>query len=229
MKKIILVYISAFAFNFITSAQVYTENSGEMIFAFSDVENGGQSIDSKMRFTLFFHLGHNIHYDFSDNFGFYTGYGLRNIGFTIKENEIETRRRTYSLGIPLALKSGSFKKHKYLYGGGEYELFFHYKQKQFIDGNKTKQSEWFSDRTKRFNPSIFAGIQFQGGINLKCKYYLKNFLNTNFSGWDFGHPVNYSDFNKVQLFYISLSYNFRKEGIKKIYDPSTRTARFVSL
>ena len=229
MKNLIFVSILLILFNVISSAQVYTENNGEMIFAFSGVEKAGQSLDSKMRFSFFLHFGHNVHHDLSNNFGIYTGYGLRNIGIITTENDIETRRRTYSLGIPLALKAGSFKKHTYIYGGGEYELFFHYKQKQYIDGVKTKQKEWFSDRTKRLNPSLFAGIQFPGGINLKFKYYLKNFLNRDFSGSDFGVPVDYSEFNKVQLFYISLNYNFKRGDLKKIYDPSVRTTRITSL
>ena len=229
MKKLIPVLIFALVLKLNSPAQVYRENSGEMIFAFSEVEKAGMSVDSKMRFTLFLHLEHNYHLDFSDNFGFYTGYGLRNIGIITAENDIRIKRRTYSFGVPVSFKGGSFKKHKYIYGGFEYELFFHYKQKEIIDGDKTKQSEWFSDRTKKLNPSLFAGVQLPGGANLKFKYYLKNFLNTDFSGMDFGEPVNYSDFNKVQLFYISLSYNFKKGDIKKMVDPSTRTTKLVSL
>jgi hypothetical protein len=230
MKQIKLIsIILLLALNFFASAQFYSENSGEMIFGFSDVEKAGQSIDSKLRFTVFLHLGQNHHYDFSDNIGFFTGYGLRNIGIITDENNIKIKRRTYSLGIPLALKAGSFRKHFYFYGGGEYEWFFHYKQKQFIDGDKTRQSKWFSDRTKAFNPSVFGGIQFPGGINMKFKYYLNDFLNRDFSGTDFGVPVDYSVFNKVKLYYISLSYNFRKGDIKKIYDPSSRTTRLTSL
>jgi hypothetical protein len=229
MKTLIPVFIIVLTFNFNTSAQFYKENSGEMIFAFSNVEKEGQSIDSKMRFTIFFHLGTNFNYDFSKNFGFFTGYGLRNIGIITQEGDVKIKRRAYSLGVPLAMKAGSFKNNIYIYGGGEYELFFHYKQKQFIDGEKTKQSEWFSDRTRRFNPSIFAGIHFPAGINLKFKYYLKNFLNTNYTGNDFGEAVNYSVFNKVQLFYISLSYSFKKMNFKKIVDPSTRTTRLTAL
>ena len=41
--------------------------------------------------------------------------------------------------------------------------------------------------------------------------------------------VNYSEFDKVQLYYISLSFNFKKEDLKKIYDPSRRVTRLVSL
>lgn len=230
MNKIISLFLILFFIQVSLRAQLYTENSGEMIFAFSDVEYMSQNVPTKMRFSLFFHIGQNHHYDFNNNFGFFTGYGIRNIGFITEENNIETRRRTYSLGVPLAFKVGSFKDHLFFYAGGEYELFFHYKQKQFIDGTKKKQSEWFSNRTKRFVPSIFAGIQFPGGINLKFKYYLENFLNSDFIGHDFGVPVDYSEFNKTQVYYISLSFNFRNEYLKKINNPQPqRTTKYAGL
>jgi hypothetical protein len=210
-------------------AQFYKENSGEIIFAFSDVEKNGIQIPTKMRFTFFFHAGQNWHLDFTNNLGFFTGYGIRNIGIITEEGNAVFKRRTYSLGVPLALKMGSFKNHLYVYGGGEYELFFHYKQKQFIDGNKSKQSEWFSARTKRLAPSFFAGIQFPRGINLKFKYYPENFLNTNFRGYDFGSNVDYSDYNKTQLFYFSLSFSFKNQDLKKITKPDGEPGRIAGL
>ncbi len=178
---------------------------------------------------MFFHAGQNFHYDFTNNLGIFTGYGIRNIGIITDENDIIFKRRTYSLGVPLAFKIGSFKEHLHFYTGGEYELFFHYKQKQIIDGSKSKQSGWFSKRTKRFAPSYFAGIQFPGGINLKFKYFPENFLNTGFKGYDFGVPVDYSDYNKTQLFYISLSFNFKKNDLKKLYNPESEPGRIAAL
>jgi hypothetical protein len=225
----ISIVLSLFLARFGANAQFSKENSGEIIFGFSDVEKNGLEIPTKMRFSLFFHAGQNYHYDFNNNFGFYTGYGIRNIGIITDENDIIYKRRTYSLGVPLAIKVGSFKDHINLYAGGEYELFFHYKQKQFINGNKNKYSRWFSDRTKRFAPSYFAGIQFPGGINLKFKYYPQNFLNQDFEGYDFGNQVDYSDYNKTQLFYIALSFNFNEKDIKKLYNPDGQPGRIAAL
>ena len=59
---------------------------------------------------------------------------------------------------------------------------FHFKQKTFIDGAKYKYSDWFSSRTPTFIPSVFAGIQFPGGLQVKVKYYLDDFLNHKFNG-----------------------------------------------
>jgi len=227
----ILIVFAVIIFQGKANAQYSKENSGEFIFAFSNVENIGINVPSKLRFSCFFHLGQNYHYDFTNNFGVFSGYGIRNIGIITDENNIIYKRRTYSLGVPLALKLGSFKNHTYFYTGGEMELFFHYKQKQFINGDKRKQGEWFSNRTKRFAPSYFAGIQFPGGINLKFKYYPENFLNTRFKGYDFGSPipVDYSMYNKTQLFYFSLSFNFQNKDIKKLYNPDGEPGRIAAL
>ncbi len=194
--------------------RTYTENANELIFSFADIEKSdGTSPNNPMRFTMFFHAGNIVHYDFSEYAGLYSGWALRNIGFITEENDIKIKRRTYSIGIPIALKLGDMKNRVYVYGGGSYELFFHYKHKRFIDGEKEKQSEWFSDRTDRFAPSLFAGIQFPKGFNLRFKYYPNNFLNTDFVGRDFGEDVDYSDFAKTNLFYIALSWNFSPKNL----------------
>ena len=182
-----------------------------------------------MRFTLFFHAGQNFHYDFSNNFGVFSGYGIRNIGIVTDVNDTVTKRRTYSLGIPLGLKFGSFSKHFYFYTGGEYEMFFHYKQKEYIGNSKLKQSEWFSDRTNRFAPSVFAGIQFPRGINLKFKYFPQNFLNRSYKGDDFGKTVDYSDFSSTKLFYVSLSFNFINKELQRFYEPDNEPKKLALL
>jgi hypothetical protein len=227
-KSIIFIFlINLIFFTSYSQEKFYSENSGEFIFSFADVENEGIKVPNKMRFSLFLHLGQNYHYDFTNNFGFYSGYALRNIGFTIEEGDVKTKHRTYSLGIPLALKIGSFSDHFYIYGGGSYEMFFHYKRKIFEDGNKSKFSEWFSNKTDLFAPSFFAGVQFPKGINVKFKYYPNNFLNNDYKG---DATVDYSSYNKSKLFYIALSFNIRTDKIKQLYNPeSVHQAKFASL
>jgi hypothetical protein len=218
-----VLFLLFFTFTY-SQDRIYNESENEIIFSFADVVNSGENISTPMRFSMFFHAGSNLHFDFNDFIGMYTGYGLRNIGFITEENNIKMKRRTYSLGVPLALKLGIFQKKFFVYGGASYEMFFHYKQKQFIDGNKDKDSEWFSDRTDRFAPSFFAGVQLPNGINVKFKYYPNDFLNTSFVGEDFGVPVNYGSYGKTNLFYVGISYNFNpkemgnKLGAKKNRD-----------
>ena len=226
ISLIIILLVSAYVG--LSAQKTYTENGGELIFSFSDVEYRNVNIDTKMRFTMFFHLGRQRHYDFSDILGIYSGFGLRNIGFTTDYGSYVEKRRTYSLGIPAALKIGSFNNHMYFYGGGEYEMFFHYKQKQKSTGAKLKYNEWFSKRTERIMPSLFCGVQFPGGINLKAKYYLKDFLNRDFRGNDFGQLIDYSDFNSTKVFYIALTFNFKSKDLKKLYNPGeSREVRFA--
>ncbi|WP_430810115.1 MULTISPECIES: hypothetical protein [unclassified Carboxylicivirga] len=228
MRKILL--LAAFTlFTLVVNAQtdVYTVSSGEMIFAWSDTEQtpiGGGSMENvsdNLRFSVFLHLGQYVHIDLGNSLGFYSGLALRNIGFITEDDALDLgvdkeKHRAYALGLPLALKLGSFRDHFYLYGGAEYELLFHYKYKYWVDGDKHKTSEWFSDRTNRFVPSVFAGIQFPRGLNLKFKYYLDDFLNTDYKKGD--NPLNdYSRYGKTRMFHISLSWQFDTRDIEKLW------------
>jgi hypothetical protein len=233
MKKFVLpVLITGFIFISLTlSAQkekYYSESGGEFIFSFADVEKNGLSVTTPMRFSMFLHLGQNYHWNLNEYAGLFTGYGLRNIGYITKEDNLKMKRRTYSIGIPLAVKFGAMDKNFFLYGGTSFELFFHYKQKQFIDGEKSKFSEWFSPRTERFAQSFFAGMQFPGGLNLKFKYYPGEFLNRDFRGVDFTQEVDYSIYNRSNLFYVALSFNFRPDKIMENIAPKSHETRYAS-
>lgn len=206
----------------------YKENGGELIFSFADLEKNGEHINNPMRFSMFLHLGQKYHYNMNSYVGVFSGYSLRNIGFISEENDIKTKRRTYSFGIPFAIKTGILDKNFFIYGGASYELFFHYKQKRFVDGEKSRFSEWFSPRTERFGYSLFTGIQFPGGWNLRFKYYPGDFLNHDFKGTDFGQEVDYSDYSRSNLFYIGLSFNFRPDKLFSPPDPKPRETRYAS-
>lgn len=224
---LILILLPLFSLVHLNAQKTYTENAGEFIFSFSDVDFQGENLPTKMRFTMFLHFGKQWHHDFNNNLGFYSGIGMRNIGFRADYGNAIEKRRTYALGVPAAFKIGIFDNHLYFYGGGEYELFFHYKQKLKTSNSKLKYSEWFSSRTDRFMPSLFCGMQFPGGVNLKVKYYRNDFLNKNFRGRDFGELVEYADFGKTEIFYIALSFNFKTKDLKKLYNPDSKEVRFA--
>lgn len=203
------------------SQDVYSVTSSELLFQFSNTEIDGLDVSDQMRFTAFFHWGQNWHLDFNNSIGLFTGFAIRNVGFIYDEDQPfqKTIRRSYTLGAPLALKIGSFKHHFYLFGGGEYEMLFHYKAKRWYshdrDGVKVKDSEWFSDKTRLFVPFAFAGIQFPGGINVKFKYYLGDFLNTEYVGRDLGSDnVSFADYTRQEMFYLSVSWQFRTDKIR---------------
>jgi hypothetical protein len=222
---------------------IYRSGGGEIIFSGADVQfdNGSAVVDvnTNMRFTLFFHIQQWANFDLNNNFGFLAGGSIRNIGFIVEDyyqnvgfsNIDETdpnwnkntkiKRRSYALGFPVGFKIGDFDKHYFFYAGGEYEWMFHYKQKLFIDDNKTKFTQWNSPRVTTWNPSLFAGMQFPGGVNLKFRYYLKDFLNTGFRGTDFGRPVDYSEFQSTGIWYISIGIILNNKQIKKIMDSNS--------
>ncbi len=240
---IIFIFLGLGSFQ-LQAQNVYPVTSGEIIFsqsnatftqAFLDQYPGAGLDNNNVRFTAFFHLGQYIHCDFTDNIGFFSGLAVRNVGMITDENLPQTVsindgasvpyskynvvRRQYMLGVPLALKLGSFKDHLYFFGGGEYELAFHLKEKYWTDsydrsGPKTKSTEWFSSQTPTFIPSVFAGVQFPGGINLKFKYYLTDFLNTDYkvsSNSQDGSSFSISDLTRYessQVFYFSLCWQF---------------------
>jgi hypothetical protein len=224
------------------SQKTYSSSVFEFIFSYGTVGLSDDFISeypmaeitqSNLRFTAFFHLEEDWHLDLTNNIGFITGFGIRNIGLStdellpvnIGENRVDNYkivRRIYSAGIPLLLKIGSFKNHLFLYAGGEYELALHYKEKywsgtQNRSGSKTKYSLWLGNQTPLLLPSFVAGIQLPGGINIKYKYYFNDFLNIQYSGQNSPDKYNVSDLSRyefVKLSYISLSWQFSTDYLK---------------
>jgi hypothetical protein len=222
---------------------IYPVTSGEMIFSQGKASFTDEFLTqypearlaaNNVRFTIFLHIGQYFHCDFTDNIGLFTGLAIRNVGMITDETLPQTVsttgepvpyvnynicRRQYMLGVPLALKLGSFKNHLYFFGGGEYEVAFHLKEKYWTDsfdrsGSKTKRMEWFSSQTPTFLPSVFVGVQFPGGVNLKFKYYLVDFLNTDYkvsNNSQDGATFSISDLSRYkssQLVYFSLCWQF---------------------
>jgi hypothetical protein len=242
-KYIIALLISGICTIHITAQKMYPVTSGEIILSqnqssftssFLNSYSGAALNESNVRFTVFFHLGQYIHYDASDNFGMYSGLAIRNVGMITDETLPQTVsltgqpvnytnynivRRQYLLGVPLAIKLGSFKDHFYFFAGGEYELAFVYKEKYWTDsfdrsGAKTKSVTWFGSQTPLFIPSVFGGVQFPGGFNLKFTYYLTDFLDNSYTvakNSQEGSTFSLSDlsrYEKSQILFFSLSWQF---------------------
>ncbi len=55
-------------------------------------------------------------------------------------------------------------------------------------------------------------------MNLKFRYYLKDFLNTDFTGTDFGQVVDYSEFQSTGIWYISVGIMLNNKQIKKMME-----------
>jgi len=206
MKRIffIIILFSAIGVEKVQAQKVYAITSGEMIFSNGTVEFSDAYLQQfpearvssvPLRYTAIIHLTQYWHVDFSNKFGMFTGLGVKNVGLISDEmlfngapgielyQPYKIIRRVYTGGIPLAVKIGSFKDNLYFFGGGEVEFPIHYKEKYWNSHSrsesKTKTKEWFSGRTESVLPSAIAGVQFPGGVNLKFKYYLSDFLNNN--------------------------------------------------
>ncbi len=227
----------------VSGQNVYTVTSGEMIFSWANLElkNSYQAafpeakiVDTPPRFTIFFHLGQYLHTDFDNNSGFFTGLAIRNVGFISDEvlptvndptssqdyQDYKIIRRLYTLGVPLAIKLGSFKDHVYFFGGAEMEWGFHMKEKYWDEhsrkGSKVKRTQWFPDNTEAFIPSLMGGIQFPKGLNVKFKYYLNDFIDREYEGR--GTPTDVSNltiYRSSQVMYLSFSWQFRYQFKKR--------------
>ncbi|WPQ63790.1 hypothetical protein SIO70_02810 [Chitinophaga sancti] len=190
---------------------VYATNGGDgPILSFGDVKANGAHVNTAPRFTLFFNVGRNYNYDFTKWLGIYSGVNLKNIGIITKENGTKLKRRVYTLGVPLGLKIGDVRGQNFFFFlGGQYDLAFNYKEKQFINGDKVKKfNEWFSDRTPLLMPSLFAGFRFYPGIGLKVQYYPNNFFNQDFKETVAGVTTYpYRDMAS-KMFFVTLTYSF---------------------
>ena len=91
------------------SQDVYSVSSWESLFQWAEVpgtpQAGATAINEQLRYTIVLNVGHYFHVDFNNSIGLYSGLALRNVGF-IYDTDVPTKtiRRSYNLGVPLALK-----------------------------------------------------------------------------------------------------------------------------
>ena len=186
---------------------IYTQSVSELIFSWGKVEAAPLNPTSVVRFSCFFHVGQQLHVDFNEHTGFYTGLLLRNVGIINNLNDtVKIKQRVYTIGIPAAFKFGNMEG-TYAAVGLEGEFAIAYKQKVFVNDEKSKTTIWFSDRTNIFLPSAFAEIRIRRGTFLKFKYYLTDFLrpgnqHVNVPG------IVYTP-TKSQMAFVSIGYAFR--------------------
>lgn len=201
--------------------EVYFTSGGEMIFSFASIDNNGDESGNIMRWSPVINLQGMLNADLGDRFGLFTGLAVRNVGYiydnyTFQEMvgedlqtiKVKKKFRTYNLGIPAGIKIGNLDK-LFLYGGYEIEFPFHYKEKTFRDEKKDKFTAWFSNRVEQFQHGFIVGIQFPYGANIKFKYYLSSFHNTDYTESTGNKP--YENLN-TNIFYISLNFALFKNA-----------------
>jgi hypothetical protein len=198
------------------SKKVYTTTSGELMFSFANINYLGSEEPSVIRFSPVFNIQNWVNIDQSENFGIFTGFSVRNVGFIYDVPDqpgVRMKHRTYNLGIPIGFKLGNLSD-KFIFAGYELEIPFNYKEKTFVNEEKTaKKDIWFSNRVNTFNHTLMAGVQLPYGATLKFKYYLTNFFNKDYEESD-GQggtikPYANSDYN---IFYFSLSFGLLKNS-----------------
>ncbi len=226
MKK--YLFLTALACTLSTnkgSAQYWTSGE-EIIFSFADYrDSAGVKTSGPPRFTLFLHLNYKYNIDLSKSLGVALGLSMKNVGWITKNetyalasdmSNVKTydkiKRRSYTLGVPIMIKIGNMKKDKFLALGAEYELLFHFKEKRFIGGEKLKRSNWMSDETKRFLPSVFVGLQVSKWGMIKFQYYLDDFLNTSYKN-SLGETPYVGKTSRMM--FVSFMGNMRDEQLKK--------------
>jgi hypothetical protein len=170
----------------------------------------------KLRFSYFFNFGFTFNFNVNRHLGLFTGIDVKNLGYIEEINGVTIKRRTYNAGIPLGIKIGNMaRRGNYLFLGGGVDAPVNYREKSFvIRDQKTKFNEWFSDRTPRIMPYLFAGVCLHKGVTLKAQYYLDNFLNPGFTK-DGIQPYSALD---VHVMYLSLgvaTHYSRKHDIVK--------------
>ncbi len=88
------------------------------LLSFAKVTNSGEHVRNIPRFTMFFNVGTNYNYDFSNNFGIFTGLNIKNIGLITKPNDsVKLKQRVYTLGVPwvsrwVTCATGSFLRRR---------------------------------------------------------------------------------------------------------------------
>jgi len=197
-----------------TKTNRYFTSGTEFVFSWASIDNNGTEGGNVMRFTGWFHYQGHFHFDLNQSFGFITGLALRNIGFIYNNQEtgLKKKYRTYNVGIPIGIKVGSMGR-AHLYAGYEIEFPTNYKEKTFNNERKDdKFNVWFSKRTPALYNTLFVGVQFKYGINLKFKYYLDNFFNQSYSEVNQDGIIEYPYKNiDVRIFYFSLNINLFRD------------------
>lgn len=190
----------------------YISGSSEMIFSFGKIRSNGNEMSSELRWSPVFNGEGLINHDFTQHVGLFYGLAYRNVGFIYKPTADTLKKfRTYNVGIPVGIKLGNLNG-GFLYGGFEFEMPVNYKEKTFVDEvKKEKFDVWFSDRVNWYTRSVFFGINFKGGSNIKFKYYLDPFFNQNFSVSNGGVKVQPFKNLDVHVFYVALSWNVFKD------------------
>ncbi len=183
-----------------------SENEGNLLSLAQNFSIGNLNPKQALRYSSFINSGLRLNHHFTKNIGFYTGFGIKNIGLIQKVGDSTIKRRTYNIGIPLALKIGNMSK-TFFYLGGGLDYAFNYKEKGYIKRNDKdkKINEWNSNRVNKLQPYTFVGVALNKALDIKFQYYPTNFFNTNYQEKG-TNTLIYKNYN-ANLAFISIGFN----------------------
>ena len=209
MKKVVLLATIAFFFSQSSKAQRnYITSQGETIFSWSNYTGDSDIGNTRTRFSIFPNVEYAYNLDGAGALGMYFGISHRNIGFNWKDST-RHKRRAMSLGVPLVFKIGDLENDNFFFFGGEAEILYHYKKKDWDpDGNKTKSSEWLSSEVNMLQTSAMLGYC-TNRVMFKFKYYFNDFFNTEYVNSIGAMPYANTQSN---IFYFSLAVRTDMDG-----------------
>jgi hypothetical protein len=195
-----------------STKNLYSSTSFEIIFSLANVDADTMEVSNIVRFAPVFNFQWLLNYDMSNNFGVFIGADIRNLGL-IREIQntspvTKYKNRVYTLGIPAGIKLGNLNSGLFIYGGGEIEWAWNYKQKEFQNGDKIKKDiYWNPKQVNQWQPSVFVGLNFPYGMNVKFKYYFENLLKQDYVAYNENNQpyMPYAGQNS-QIFYFSLNF-----------------------
>jgi hypothetical protein len=159
-----------------TKLITFTSGFESGILQFAKVESQGVSMSTIPRFTYFFNSSVDANMKLGNHLSIFTGLAIKNLGLIIRENDsTRVKHRVYTLGAPLGVKVYMANKKVIMKVGADLNMAFNYRWKTINGKSKTTHSEFFSDKTSLFFPSVFAGISVQG-VSVTASYYLNNFF-----------------------------------------------------
>lgn len=183
MKRFILILTLLFAQCALAQkpAFYYTYNSeSHFSYAKTSFMNQSTNLKNKVRFSYLPNLNLLFNLDFNKRFGVASGISLENTGL-IYVDSIKNKHRSLTLGVPIQLNFyfGEDKLWK-ITGGYEPDLYFHYKNKRFLNNTKYKTAEYFSPKTVANGSGIFCSLGYKANY-LRIKYRLNDFFDANYS------------------------------------------------
>ncbi len=162
----------------------YLTNGSEWMFTFPVLRITSDSVPPDqggiVRFAPLLNPKVFIQWDLGAHVGFFSGIGIRNLGFIydVPRSNERFKYRAYTVGVPLGIKLG--RMHEALvFAGCEVEVPFNYKEKRFANERKEdKFNVWFSNRTAPYFQNFMLGVQTGFALDIVLRYYVTNFHNT---------------------------------------------------